>query len=318
MKEPRPPSDASEQCELRTPFLSPIYSVPIERTRFDTTLRAKNFLLTYMALEESVLQVLYAEQLFEEFLLRGALDFYLFTTHDYQYFQQMRLRANIHVGGVLNAITSFRDQFPKFADHPEANATRKIAQSRWAELKSESVTFVFGERLRNYAQHQNQPVSSATTGGGWDEGRTLLESHLSVFCDVGAVADNRDIEQEERERYLQAFGESADLSLVIREMVGKVGIIVKETRDHLAAAYEAAISQYEDTLSLASPYFDGSKTTDMVRLAEGAQERHRLFEEFTQQAKLLRSNMVMTNNHMHFISNRARGHLATANASRKT
>jgi len=311
----KPPSDAAisaaglDTYELRSPFISSPFSHVLTRAEYLALRAAKDFLLTYMSLEESVLQILYASQNFEEYLLRGALDFYLFSTHEFDYFQDMRLKANLHVIGVLNSITGFRDQFPTFKGQTGSLDARSLFLDRWKQLQSGSIALRFGEALRNYAQHQRQPVTGATTGGGWDKARTLMESHLTVYSETAPVLTDRAISLTTRTEIEAEYGAKADVALILREMVGAVGTLVKQSRDDLKPYYDEACSIFESALKTVSQYAERFIVADAVVIRSGSViEKFGVFEDFLLRARRLRSTMVMTNNHQHFVSNRARGH----------
>lgn len=292
--------------ELISPFVSTRYSHPVSEDFYRTVKNAKSFLSKYMRLEENILQVIYSSQNFEEYLLKSALDYYLFPIHDFDYFNDTRLKANLYVSSVLNAITGFRDQFPKFSG--TTNQVSRRFRDLWDDQRAQSITLRFGERLRNYAQHQSQPVYSATTGGGWDTDRNLLESHVSFYGDVEAICVNRNIQKSEKDEYLEHFGERVDLALVLREMLGSVGKISVAVRQDLSADFEQAVSTCNECLSLVKPYSDINITHLSMRNVDHEVEGFDMFEDFVSRAKRLRTNMVMTNNERHYISSRARGH----------
>ncbi|MEQ1900616.1 MAG: hypothetical protein ABL866_07765 [Devosia sp.] len=277
--------ESMDRYELRPPFMSSQFSHPLSKAEYLALKAAKDFLLTYMAFEETVLQVLYASQNFEEYLLRGALDFYLLTTHEFDYFQDMRLKANLYVVGVLNSVTGFRDQFPTFKGLTGSLSVRSLFVERWSQLLATSVALQFGEALRNYAQHKSQPVSGATTGGGWDEGRTLMESHLTVYADVAPILSDRRVGRAAKAEFERAYGEKADLALILREMLGAVGTVTKQAREDLKPYFDNACSTYERELSAVSRYVERLVVADAALIRSGSViEKFGILEDFLQRA----------------------------------
>lgn len=296
---------------LTSPFLSERFTYPIADIEFNKLERSHQFLLRYMAFEETILQTLYAVQDFEEFILKSALQDHLFPISEYDFAQDMRLRGNIKVNAFLNAVTSIKDQFPKFTGYEEVKSVREEFKKRWKSAKDESVTFSFFERLRNHAQHATQPISTVTTGGGWDESRDLVEARMSIYVEVESVSSNRDIREDEAQSYRDAFGEKADVSLIFRETLGQIGQIVEAVRistenvfrescEDLSRHLETARQHQRDDIS---PYcnvskIDGDQITKLFSL----------FPELISRAERLRHTFLMKNNERHFVSSRAYGH----------
>jgi hypothetical protein len=300
---------SASQHFLRSPFISERFQHAITTDEFDSLKAARSFLSEYMRFEESVLQVLYSCEEFEAFLLNTSLNHYLFPSHEHDFMQDTRLRSNLKVLGFLNSVTSLRDQFPKFKGLLPALDIHRRFKNLWNDQKKASTAFSFCERLRNYAQHQTQPVSSVTTGGGWDKDRVLLESHVSIFVAVDAVCANRCIKDGERRQYQAEFGTQCDVSLVFRETTACIGKIVQETRAALDKHFVSQMATYEANLAIAKSYKENFVVAEAVSTLNDAEvERFSIFQDFSERAKRLRRTFVMTNNHSHFISNRARGH----------
>jgi hypothetical protein len=297
--------------ELHSPFMSEVWTHELTEKQFHELKNSHNFLLTYMNLEESVLQIMYAMQTFETYLLTGALDYYLFPGRDFDYFQDARLQANLAVSGVLNSISSLRDQFPKFAGMTGDVDARAGFLSKWQELSDSSVTFRFGEHLRNYAQHQNQPVSGATTGGGWDKDRTLMETHLTVYCDVTKVTASRRVGPNDKKVFREVLGTRADLALVLREMTDGVAQLAKFAREMLEPYYVSAISNYEANLTVVGRYSDNDGRHATARAHGASDMTFNIFMDFLARAKRLHRTHVTINAHRHFVSSKARGHSRT-------
>jgi hypothetical protein len=298
---------ANDEYIIRSPFIGVAYNHNLTQTEFYTLKKAREFLTEYLRFEESLLQVLYSEEEFEAFLLSTSLNHYLFPGQKHDFLQDTRLRSNLKVLGLLNSITSLRDQFPKFKVLLPAINLHSNFKKLWDAQKSTSVAFKFCERFRNYAQHQTQPVSSAMTGGGWDKNFNLLESHLSLFVNVNSVCKNHSIEAAEQQQYISAFGNKCDISLLFREAMGCIGKIITEIRATTDGEFQSAISCYESHLKIAKQ--NNSPASEVTHLKNGsAVETFTIFQDFSDRAKRLRRTYVMTNNEKHFISNRARGH----------
>ncbi|WP_152601057.1 hypothetical protein [Rhizobium sp. YS-1r] len=153
--------------------------------------------------EENLLQVFYSMAEFESFILESSLRHSLFPISDFEFAQDNRIRGNIKVASFLNSVTSFKDQFPKF-DHLSPGVDLKdVFTTLWTNCRNKSVDFSFFERLRNFSQHQTQPVSSYTIGSNWNEELSLHEHRASLFASVEEVSRNRSIKNEERERYFK-------------------------------------------------------------------------------------------------------------------
>lgn len=303
-----PPAPQPDEYKLRSPFIGNRFTHPLSQTEFAELCRARTFLTDYVRFEESVLQVLYSWEEFEAFLLNTALNQYVFPLYEHDFAQDTRLRSNLKVLGFLNSITSLRDQFPKFKSLLPALDQHKLFKELWNKQKDTSVAFSFCERFRNYAQHQTQPVSSVTTGGGWNETTGLLESHVSIFVDVGAVCANRDIKRDERVRYETEFGAECDVGLLFRETAAGIGQIVQSVRANLEQTFAKAIATYESNLSRV-PITDNLQIAEVAHLSAGAAvETFSIFKGFSERAKGLHRTFLMTNNQRHFVSNKARGH----------
>jgi len=292
---------------LRSPFLGERFEYVLSADEFEALRKAHGLLSEYMDFEESVLQVIYSDEEFESFLLNTALNHYLLPTHGFEFLQDARLRSNLKVLGFLNSVTSLRDQFPKFKGLGLTFDAREHFWTLWSTQQQGVTPFRFCERLRNYAQHQTQPVSSVTMGGAWDKAREIMEDTLSIFVDVESVCANRKIPDAERIQFRAEFGERCDVSLVFRETMACIGKIVREVRSKLKDSLDVAITTYDANLATAKTY--GFEIAEVATLFEGkVVKEFSVFLDFSKRAKRLRETYLMTNNQMHFISNRARGH----------
>lgn len=296
----------TERFEVSSPFTTGFLSTPLKQEQYQFTVEAKSFLLTYVRFEENYLQLLYALQNFEKFLTDSAVDHSLFPVREFDQVQNSRVRANIYVGGFLNAVTGFRDQFP---NKREFKAVHKEFQGQWDKSKLESRAFSFGERLRNYAQHQSHPVTSITSGGSWDKERTYRESNVTVYADTSDVASER-ISSEERADYISEFGKRTDIALIIRELAGHIGEMVKVSRNSLKSNFDEAVERYHSTLDIGRQIDSEAVIFRITKLHDNIEvESFDLFDDFLDRAKGLRRNFASTKNHQHFVSSRARGHL---------
>lgn len=294
---------------IRSPFLSKRFEHPIAQDEYLRFREAHAFLMGYLRFEEVHKLVLLAFEEFELFLLKTSLNDYVFPSPSYDFSQETRLRANLPILGFLNSVRCFHDQFPKLVDSSRHDVTLKHFKGLWETHRRDSIAFRFGERLRNFAQHQTQPVSSFTTGGAWDSARSALESHMSIYVKVADVCASRDINKNEREAYEDAFGELCDVSLIFREVTGCIGELVQDIRKSLDTSFSAAAEVYENTLEIARGYKNDLVMAEVVFVSNGQdEETTSLFPEFLDRAKRLRVSPVGTNNQKHFVSNRARGH----------
>ena len=297
---------------LTFPFLDGRPDQGFPEQEFKSLQSSFSFLRDSMKLEETALQVIYALEDYEEFILQSALHHHLFPMEEYEFFQDSRVRANIKVLGFLNSVTSFRDQFPRFKSQQSLARLREDFFALWDKQKARSVAFCFFERLRNYAQHQTQPVSSATTGAGWDKKREMSEARASVFVQVSEVCANRDIHQDERQRYISEFGEKADISLIFRETAGRIGDILKAVREITREIFDKSVNEYERCLKIVRADEIHFLHCEVVSVVNGERKKEfEIFPDFLQRAKNLRRTFLMTNNERHFVSNRAFGHSAT-------
>lgn len=303
--------DSADDLEffLTYPFSGRRPDNRIEHAEFKGLQSSFLYLKDDMQLEESMLQIIYSLEEYEEFILKSSLHHHFFPLSEYEFFQDSRVRSNIKVLSFLNSVTSFRDQFPKFKSQPSLSQIREDFLSLWDKKKAISVTFHFFERLRNYAQHQTQPVSSATIGAGWDEKREMSEARASVFVKVNDACTNRKIPQEEKQRYIAEFGEMADISLIFRETSGCIGDILKDIRGRTQIVFDKSAEEYEKFLQITRDGHGNYSPCDVVSITKGQRTKEfSMFPDFLQRAKRLRRIFLMTNNERHFVSNRAFGH----------
>lgn len=291
---------------LVSPFISQRDEVRITFSEFNKISESREFLLSYLSFEESLFQLLKCYTEFEQYLLSSALQFLHFPQAHWDIFQDIRIEANIRVSSVLNSVTSVKDQAPKIRAPLGGLTLRDKFVSLWENERVVSNSFSFAERLRNYAQHQTQPVSKTSTGGGWDTNRSLCEHHTSVYVDTNSVCENRAIPKEERERYLLEFGESADLSLILRETIGAIGRFVETLRNEFKVPIDSFLDTYEGFLK-----YEGKQEAhyDVVARENNFEvENISIFPEFLARVRKLQDNRYLKNNEKHFISNRNRGH----------
>lgn len=277
----------------------------ITETEFNELKRARTFLIDYKQFEESVFQLLLAVKAYEEFLLNTALDYCLFPQAEYDDLHDTRLQANLRVLGFLNSLTSFRDQFPIFDSLPSPKAPKKKFGEIWDQYKSDSVALRFCEKVRNYAQHQTQPVSYVNTRSGWDDKREFMETNVSIFLNTMDLCCHRSIKKSESDEYLEKYGEKANISTVIRESAAVLGGIITDFRDSISHEFNENAEAYEKFLDLGG-VSDSGRRVSLVTHRKGSDlvEEIQIFEEFIKRVRKLRSTFLMTNNHKHFVSNR--------------
>ena len=300
-------TDCKYKYLLRAAYIGGTFQHEMTENEFLKIVAARAFIQEYMRFEETYLQLLFSFESYESFTLTSALNYYLFPQIDYEYMGDLRLKANVQVLGFLNSLTSLKDQFPKFKQSRTGDIHSKFGRL-WADKKATSIAFRFCERLRNYAQHQTQPVDLVTLGGKWDEARLYLEQHLSVFVTTNEVCINRQIKAAERDEYTSFFGAKCDVSLILREALAAVGEIVKVVRDELKENFSDSMLTYENQLELVHNKVGPIPVEIVKSYNNNAIESHSIFSEFSDRAKRLRKTHAMANNHQHYISNRARGH----------
>lgn len=297
------------QCKylLRSPFIGKEFEIPITPADFSSLSDARALLSDYLSFEETVLLVLYAWEEFELFLLNTSLHHHVFPIGEFDALHDTRLRANPRVLGVLNSITSLRDQFPKFRQLLPSADLHQHFDSLWQSHRQASTSFNFSERLRNYAQHQTQPVSTISIGGRWLKGEDLAENNVSVFVKVDLVCANRSIKAAEKAAYRAAYGEQCDIGLILREAMGSIGQITNGIRIVLKAHLDAAIAAYGQNLNLAKP--QAAHVVQVVTICdEHVTDKFDIFPEFIDRITRLRRTRLHVNNEKHFTSSRARGH----------
>jgi hypothetical protein len=294
---------------LVSPFLGEHFDHTLTSEDFGELRKSFLFLKDYMRFEETVLQCLYSFEDFEEFILKSALQHYLFPMREYDFLQDTRVRSNIKVLSLLNSVTSLRDQFPKFRSHQELSRLHEMFRSYWDYERDSSAAFAFFERLRNFAQHQTQPVSGYTTGSRWDDKREISEARAAIFVTVDEVCSNRAIGQTERERYTNTFGEKADLSLIFRETIGRIGEIATKIRKETDAVFKSSEALYQNAIEIGSRYQEKFTVCDAVAITGDSEEKQfSVFGDFLERARRLRRTFLMKNNQSHIVSNRAMGH----------
>jgi hypothetical protein len=150
--------------------------------------------------------------------------------------------------------------------------------------KMSMTPFRFFERVRNYAQHQSQPVSIMESGGEWIDGHTILEDHLSVYVDVETVCNNRAIPEAEKLEYIKAYLGNCDISLLFRETVAVLGQIVLQMRRQLAKYLDAALDEYRSNLAIVQIY--GATVGKVVTLLSGTeQDSFEIFPGFVERVQ---------------------------------
>lgn len=294
---------------LTSPFLGERYEHRLSLEEFESIRRSYIFLDEYMSFEETVLQLIYSYQEFERYILESALDYHIFPSVDFDYFQDIRVKSNIRVMSFLNSLTSLRDQFPSFRRVKNLADLRSAFRKKWDSQKATSTEFAFCERLRNFAQHQTQPVSSVQTGGGWDEKRTLYEARTSIFVDVEAVCENRKISPGEKQVYLNYFGPKADAALLFRVAIDTLGKLSKETREECITEFSRSVDVLKEYITIASGYVETFISCEAMSMdSDKITEKFPIFDDFVKRANVLRRIHLNVNNERHFISNRSRGH----------
>ncbi|WP_312403246.1 hypothetical protein [Rhizobium sp.] len=291
---------------LRSPFLGDGTHIEITKDDFFKLENSKIIIREYISFEESLFQLLKTYSEFEKYLLTSALDFLNFPQADWDFFQDIRIDANIRVVSVLNAMTSVRDQAPKL-NSPQLGVTlNRRLRTLWDEHRSTSTSFSFAERLRNYAQHQTQPISRTSTGGGWKKDDDLCEHHTSVYVDTLAVCNNRGIDRDEKERYLHEYGDMVDIAGLLREALSIIAKIASTLRSEFEQPVTESLSTYDYYLTIRNEtptHYDAVAANNRLE-----DKKFSIFPGLVERAKKLKQQRYLTNFEKHYISNRLRGH----------
>jgi len=278
----------------------------ISSVEYDALHSACSFLSEYIRFEENIMAVKNAMYEYENFVLHVSLDHEFNPDSDHDYFQDKRVMANGKVLSVLNSITSFRDQFPTFKQSKKSPSAREIFDENWKLQKQANVHFEFCEVLRNFAQHNTQPVSGVTVGGGWDSQREWRESHTSIFVSVSEVSADRKVSAESKTKFLEHIGRKADVSLILREGIDCLGEVSKEMRSWLTSEFDQSSDTYDHYLKRGQ--YEGFIYFLLSTEVAGSIAGRQIFPAFLERAKRLRRNQVLTHTADHYISSRARGH----------
>lgn len=304
-------ADDSTRYLLISALVAERFEVELSLQEFADLDRSRGFLIDYMKMEEAALQLIYALQELESFLLDTALSGYLFPLSEYNFHRDQRIRADLRLQSFLNSMTSLRDQFPKFKAAKFNTGLRSEFGALWQASKVKNVTFGFCERLRNFAQHQTKPVEYVTTGGKWDEKREYQENYATLFVDVESVLNNRDLDNNEATLYRDKFGKKADLILVVREAASCVSEIIRSIRLASEADFNDCCGIYKKFVARSESAGAEMGYCELVVISgDEMTKRYDVFSEFVERATALRRVFLTMHNHNHFVSGKPRGHIA--------
>ncbi|MHA6299467.1 hypothetical protein [Devosia sp. CAU 1758] len=283
-------------------------SEKIDTEEAEKLLSARDFISDYISFEENLVAVKNSFYEYELFLLSIGLDYEFDHSADSDFFQDKRVLANAKVLSVLNSITSFRDRFPNIKYRHNDTSTKEYFKENWDTQKSGSIEFHFCEVLRNYAQHNTQPISGVTVGGGWDDKREWRESRASIFVTVSEVTADRKVPNHLKEKFVNHFGTKADVTMLLREAVDGLGLVAKEMRSWLGPELERVISHYQGYLDRAER--DGFLYLVLTSDSDYPTGQPQFFSDFLTRARKLRARTILTHTSNHYISSRPRGHSA--------
>lgn len=281
--------------------------VPISKKLYESIKQSKVELFEIISIEEAYAQILDSYIEFEEFIFSTSQHHFIYTILEYDYSQDSRMIANRRVLTCLNTIFAFKDQVKTSRDFHQKNFLKNFFKNEFSKMKMHSISYQFAEQLRNYTQHQSQPIDSLTVGGGWDETHTICEQHATVYVNTSKVFSRREIKKSEQEKFLNYFGSSIDVSYLFREVLSEISNIVKNYRIVTSDHYIKICKTLDAALNLGYKSENGKKSFDLVDESTGSKSIY-FNSDFLNRAHRFRDNSIITNYEKHYTSTRPRRH----------
>lgn len=285
------------------------HCTPISAENRNKLAKSRDFIKDYISFENNRKQLFLSLKEFDYFLVDSALEHENSSLPNYQFFEDASLRANLRALSFLNSLTGLKDKFPKFKSLAGQSDPRKLFESEWKKSRDSSSAFHFCWIFRDVAQHHKHPINFVSLGTEWDEDRRYRESTVAVYGRTRDLEGKREVKLHEIEQFLNQFGEQVDLSLIFRETAHEVSRISKAIRCLLEEPMKENIEIYRSFLDM---YPSNGHENRVLWLefetGEIVGRDFQIFDEFARRAERLNKELLLTNQHYHFTSNRSRGH----------
>lgn len=293
-----------------TRFSEERHEEKLSETEYEKILFSRKVLMDFMCFQEQVRQLIIRLYDVEKFQLETALSDFLVKDLNYHSFQEGRIQANNLVAAYLNTMLSLKDQATNIEAPKGEFRFRDKFRTEWKSAKEDYITFRLANRFRVYAQHQNQPITGITTGGGWDENRMRCEHHVTINASIKEICRHREITDKERDDYLAHFGATIDVAHLLRCTSSIISKITKSSISEIHNIVEDSISNLR---SLCHRFRkSGSEYIDVVAInKDGKRNEFVVFEDFIHRAETLLRFRILENYEDHYVSNRERGHAGT-------
>jgi hypothetical protein len=279
--------------------------IEISGKTFATLKNAKEMYGQIIRVEENFDAVMEDYVELEETLLSLGMRYLAFRPADHVQFHSMRSVISRRMLHLLSTARLYREALLKHGKALFRNAgTFRRLEDEVLDAPSQPMAFRIVEALRNYAQHEELPISMMTIGSQWESFGSENDKDRAAYSiapkiDAVRISNGRTIAADVR-KALEELGSEAEMIGEIREYVERLGAIhsafremIKESEDLWARAMQDAMSQYLNALhDQKAPLVvyairkDGADTTDSIQL----------FSEFFEYRMYLRrKNGVQTN-----------------------
>jgi hypothetical protein len=219
--------------------------VDISESEYTDIARARDGLVEIISAEEKydALMENYVE--LEETLLSLATRHLAFYTYDHTYHVSLRTLVSRRVLNLLSSARLYRDAYPQTLNRTLESSEAEIGRLRAIlfDATAQPMAFRIIEAVRNYAQHQELPISAIGLAHTRVEAR--LAHSVTPYIDAIKVAHRRDIKPDVRAA-LFALGDKVNPLGYLREYVEHIGGAHEEFRSvvkSLTAGWETAILQ---------------------------------------------------------------------------
>jgi len=288
--------------------IGPFPYVDLSPSEFEELRRWRSILLITQGIEEKFGLVLENFWELEETRLRLALrTTEMMTGHDPFWYGVFLL--NRRLVNLLTTCRMYVDQtvadFGRLSDDPDPTRIKKLFSRQYDSL----LGFRVMETLRNYAQHQSFPITSAQYYSGWEKfgDQDLLSFRANPRIrieDLEKSSFKKEVLEELKERKY----EEVDLTLLIREYIEGLSTVHSELRTieeplvtSAKMALKSALKRYSEASDRAVSPCVAFKLND-----EGDEtETFRVYSELSERVDKLRARRLPLNVSRWIVTNKA-------------
>lgn len=238
--------------------------VPLSKDEYEAIGTATDRLLEYTAIEEKFDLIVENLMELEMAFLEASVQTMLQGSQDHRWFQDKRRFFNRRLLNFMSAAKAYVDQVPQHFHRafPGDQGAADRLDASFSEQYDARIGYRTMEALRNYAQHNGDPLHSASFGSIWDEERTKMKFSVEPVLHPSELRArnelrNRSLKSKYKKdlfkitvlKELEEIGDQVDIKFSVRDYIEGLWAVHAELRDVIGSKVKSWIGVIREAMT---------------------------------------------------------------------